>query len=462
MIEKDIEGIILSSLIHDEVYYANVIPYLKSEYFEELPERYIFTAIKNFGEKYKKPPTIESLFLDLEDTDNIQESTWSDIQELLEIYKTPSDVDSKWRMDESESWCKNRAFFIAFNKGVEILDSNDEKSKGEIPNLLSQALAVSFDNHIGIEYGRNPEEQWDYYNHPDSTLPFDLDIFNKVTKGGLRRKTLFMLMSSKTGGFKSGTMCHMAASYQSAGYNALYITCELAENEVIKRIDANLCDIPLDDLHKLPKATYVNRVKTIKKGTTGRCIVKEYATGTAHSGHFRYLLKELESKNNFKPDVVFIDYLNICASSRQGVAGNNSYTIIKSIAEEIRALSFEFDCAIVSATQSGRQGVKAGKNIDVDDISESYGLAATADVIFAIIDDEELSNENKLLYKQIKNRYGDINNMGVFGIGVEKAKMRLHDIETLNNNEHFVDEDKPAEMEWRKKTKIKNIDDWVM
>lgn len=469
MVEDGIEGLILSSLVHNEYFYTTVLPYVEEQYFEDLAEKHVFLAIIDFSAKYNKQPTLDSLFIDLEAKENIQAATWDDIQELLKRMDTTVNVEDDWLVDETEKWCKNRAFFNAFEKGVQLMDEEDGKKRNLIPEMIEKSLAVTFDSQIGIEYGSSPADQWEYYNSPEATMPTDLELFNRVTKGGFRRKTLFMFMSTKTGGFKSGTMCHFAASMQSLGKNVLYITMELAEKEIVKRIDANLCDIPLDDLKGLSKINYVNRVKAIKKGITGRLIVKEYPTGGGHAGHFRYMLKELKSKKNFKPDIICVDYLNICASSRYTAGANPKHIVVQGIAEELRQLAMEFDCTVISATQSGRQGVKAGLNIDVDDISESYGLAATADVIFAIFDDEELSKQNKLVYKQVKNRFGDINTYSKFPMGVTKAKMKLHDIDSFDGYESDMpepDTDKKEDLTWAKPEKLQNkkkeISDWII
>ncbi|MFK5882851.1 MAG: DnaB-like helicase C-terminal domain-containing protein [Candidatus Izemoplasma sp.] len=437
------------------------MPHIKPEYFEDAGDKEIFKAIDAFNKKYNKAPSVDSLFIDIEASPTMADDTWDVVQLTLNYMKEIPDVEPLWRFQQTEKWAKEQAVFIAFSTGVDIMQGDDKTRRSEIPDLMTEALNISFDNSIGIEYGRNPEEQYDFYHSVESIVETDIDILNKVLKGGFRKKTLSVLMSNKTGGFKSGTMCHISAAAQTMGYNVLYITLELAEREILRRTDANLINTPLDDIKKIPRATYVNRINQVKKNLTGRLFVQEYPPTSAHAGHFRFLLKELAAKQKFKPDLICIDYLNICASSRYDAGRHNSYTIIKGIAEELRSIAMEYDVAILTGTQSGRQGVKAGMKIDLDDVSESYGLPATADVMFAIIDDEECNNKNLLVFKQIKNRFGDIHVNPYLKIGVQKSKMMLHDVDNdWTDTEATKKPKKEDAITWNETTKLKT-DDFV-
>ncbi len=459
--ENRLDRLILQSLVHDEPYFTAMLPHLKVEYFEDPGDKEIFKAIHKFSSKYHKRPSIETILIDAEKSPSMTDKTWLDVQASLDQMREEPDVEPIWRLKESQSWVKDRAFFIAFYKGVELLDQGGEANRPQIPILLSNALNITFDNTIGIEYGRNPIEQWEYYHSPDNTIECDIEAFNTVLKGGFRKKSLTVLMSSKTGGFKSGTMCHLSTAFQSMGKNVLYITLELEDRMINKRLDANLLNVDLDDLDKMGQKTYVRQVEAIKKNTTGTIITKEYPQNSAHAGHFRYLLQELESQQAFKPDVICVDYLNICASSRYAFGKFQKHQVVQGIAEELRQLAFEFDCAVITGTQSGRQGVKAKMDLDVDDVSESYGISNTVDVMFGIIDDQELSNQNILVLKQIKNRFGDINQIPFFNVGVEKSKMRLYNVENKqienkqpHKSQNADSSDTGSEITWQKSTKL--------
>ena len=431
---QTIELTTLSNLVANEDYCRKVLPFLKSTYFDIKEQRIIFEEIHNFVDKYKKVPTKISLEIEVEQRKDLTETEHSKIVEIIKTLDS-TDVDIEWLLDTTEKFCKDKAIYNAIVEGISIIDGKDKnKSPDSIPSILTDALAVSFDNAVGHDYLLDSDTRFEYYHRIEERVPFDLDFFNKITNGGLPNKTLNIALAG-TGVGKSLFMCHMAASSLSQGKNVLYITLEMAEERIAERIDANLMNITMDDLHELPKKMFDDKIANITKKTSGTLIVKEYPTASAHSAHFRGLIKELAIKKSFKPDIIFIDYLNICASSRfKGVQNANSYTIVKSIAEELRGLAVECDVPIMSATQTTRSGF-ASTDVDLTDTSESFGLPATADFMFALISNEELDELNQIVVKQLKNRYNDPTINKRFVLGIDRAKMRLFDVDNTQQDD---------------------------
>ena len=423
-----IELTILRNLIFNEEYSRKVIPFIEPDYFEERKEKVIFEEITSFIVKYDSAITIEALNIEVE---NRTDLTDTELNEIREINRSLDDspVDFHWLTDTTEKWCRDRAIYLALMESIQLADGKDDKKgRDAIPSILSDALAVSFDNHIGHDYLLNYEERYEYYHKKEDKIEFDLEYFNKITKGGLPNKTLNIALAG-TGVGKSLFMCHHASSVLLQGRNVLYITMEMAEEKIAERIDANLLNIPIQDLTDLPKPMFDKKVTNLSKKTQGQLIIKEYPTASAHSGHFKTLLNELSLKKSFRPDIIFVDYLNICASSRyKANSGVNSYSYIKAIAEELRGLAVEANVPIVSATQTTRSGF-ASSDVDLTDTSESFGLPATADLMFALISTEELEELNQIMVKQLKNRYNDPTIFKRFIIGIDRSKMRLYDVE---------------------------------
>ena len=423
-----IETTILRNLVCEEEYSRKVIPFIEPDYFENKTERVIFQEISQFIVKYDAAITIEALNIEIENRTDLTET---EIKEARETTKTFDDapVDNQWLLESTEKWCRDRAIYLALMESIHIADGNDEKkNRDAIPTILSDALAVSFDNHIGHDYLQDYEERYESYHRKESRIQFDLEHFNKITKGGLPNKTLNIALAG-TGVGKSLFMCHHASSVLLDGKNVLYITLEMAEEKIAERIDANLLNVAIQDITDLPKPMFDKKVNSIAKKTQGTLIIKEYPTASAHSGHFKSLLNELALKKSFRPDIIFIDYLNICASSRYAKTANvNSYSYIKAIAEELRGLAVEANVPIVSATQTTRSGY-GSSDVDLTDTSESFGLPATADLMFALISTEELEGLNQIMVKQLKNRYNDPTIFKRFVVGVDRAKMRLYDCE---------------------------------
>ena len=423
-----IETTILRNLVFNEEYSRKVIPFIQPDYFEQRTEKVVFQEIVHFIVKYGSAITVEALQIELENRSDLTES---EIKEVREISQSLHDsaVDSQWLLDTTEKWCRDRAIYLALMESIHIADGNDEKkNRDAIPSILSDALAVSFDNNIGHDYLKNYEERYEFYHKKEEKIPFDLEYFNKVTKGGLPNKTLNIALAG-TGVGKSLFMCHVASSVLLQGRNVLYITMEMAEEKIAERIDANLLNVPIQDLADLPKKTFENKVNKLAAKTQGTLIIKEYPTASAHSGHFKALLNELALKKSFRPDIIFIDYLNICASSRyKSGMSVNSYSYIKAIAEELRGLAVEANVPIVSATQTTRSGY-GSSDVELTDTSESFGLPATADLMFALISTEELEQLGQLMVKQLKNRYNDPTIYKRFIVGIDRAKMRLYDCE---------------------------------
>ena len=427
--DQTIERTTLSELVGNEQYARKVLPFIKSEYFSDRTERIVFEEIQKFVEKYNALPTKSTLEIEIDTRRDLNENDISSILQTVKSLKADKEVNYEWLVETTEKWCKDRAVYNAIVEGISIIDGKD-KTRGadSIPSILTEALAVGFDNHVGHDYLEDSESRFDYYHTIEEKIPFDLEFFNRITKGGLPPKTLNIALAG-TGVGKSLFMCHVAANCLSQGKNVLYITLEMAEERIAERIDANLMNISMEDLHDLPKQMFESKINKIIKSTSGKLIVKEYPTASAHSGHFRGLIKELAIKKTFKPDIIFIDYLNICSSSRfKGNANVGSYFYIKSIAEELRGLAVETNVPIMSATQTTRSGF-SNSDVGLEDTSESFGLPATADLMFALISNEELDELNQIAVKQLKNRYNDPSVNKRFVIGIDRAKMKLYDID---------------------------------
>ena len=426
-----LEQTILKNLIYNEDYLRKVLPFIKSEYFSDRTERLIFDEISSFTHTYNNPPTIEALGLAVKERRNLtDEEVEKSETHLKEIESTKLEQSQiQWLVDKTEKFCQEKAIYNAVLGSISILDGKDKTNdKGAIPKILSDALAISFDTTVGHDYLENSDERYEFYHRKEERIPFDLEYFNKITNGGLPNKTLNIALAG-TGVGKSLFMCHVAAGAMSQGFNVLYITMEMAEEKIAERIDANLLNVTLDDLRDLPKELYDKKVNRIKEKTTGKLIIKEYPTASASATHFRTLLNELNLKKSFIPNIIFIDYLNICCSSRIKAGANiNSYTYVKSIAEELRGLAVEFGVPIVSATQTTRSGFTSS-DPGLEDTSESFGLPATADLMFALITSEELEELGQIMVKQLKNRYADPTHYKRFTIGVDRAKMKLYDLE---------------------------------
>ena len=423
-----IETTILRNLIYNEEFSRKVIPFIEPDYFEQRSEKVIFEEITKFIVKYGSAITIEALNIETDNRTDLTETEVKEVRDINNSFKnTPADY--QWLMDTTEKWCRDRAIYLALMESISLADGQDDaKGRDAIPSILSDALAVSFDNHIGHDYLEDYEERYDLYHKKEDKIKFDLEFFNKITKGGIPNKTLNIALAG-TGVGKSLFMCHVASSVLLQNKNVLYITLEMAEEKIAERIDANLLNVPIQDITELPKPMFDNKVISLSKKTQGTLIIKEYPTASAHSGHFKALLNELALKKSFKPDIIFIDYLNICASSRYRAGSNvNSYSYIKAIAEELRGLAVETNVPIVSATQTTRSGY-GSSDVDLTDTSESFGLPATADLMFALISTEDLEGLNQIMVKQLKNRYNDPTIYKRFVIGIDRAKMRLYDCE---------------------------------
>ena len=427
--ETRLEQTILKNLIQNESFTRKVIPFLRSEYFTDSSEQLVFKLASEYFDKYTKNPTAEALLINLDNITSVNEKVVQESKLLLDHLKKNTEESAfEWIVDETEQWCKDRAIYIAVMDSIEVLDKKSQRSTGEIPDLLKDALAVSFDSHIGHDVIEDYEDRFEFYNKEEEKIPFDLEYFNKITKGGLPNKTLNICLAG-TGVGKSMFMCHQASSCLMMGKNVLYLTMEMSEEKIAERIDANTLNIPIKEIPDLSKKQFETKIQRLKNKTTGKLIVKEYPTASAHVGHFRHLLQELDIKKDFRPDIIFIDYLNICASHRiKPGAGANSYTLVKSIAEELRGLAVEYDVPIVSATQTTRSGY-GSSDIGLEDTSESFGLPATADLMFALITSDELEELDQMVVKQLKNRYNDPTIFKRFVIGVDRSRMKFYDVE---------------------------------
>ena len=423
-----VEILILRNLLYNEEYLRKVIPFIKPDYFEDPHQRIVFEEVRNFVDQYNEQATKEVLCIEVEKRQDINDTSFQEITKIISYLEDVS-TDFAWLIDTTEKWCRDRAIYLALMESIALADGKDsEKDRGAIPSILSDALAVSFDNHIGHDYLSDYEERYESYHRKEDKIPFDLEYLNKITKGGIPNKTLNIALAG-TGVGKSLFMCHVAASALLGGKNVLYITLEMAEEKIAERIDANLLNVPIQEIGDLPKSMFADKVTKLAQKTQGTLIIKEYPTASAHSGHFRSLLNELALKKSFRPDIIFIDYLNICASSRYRQGGTvNSYSYIKSIAEELRGLAVEANVPIVSATQTTRSGY-GSSDVDLTDTSESFGLPATADLMLALISTDELEELGQIMVKQLKNRYNDLNVFKRFVVGIDRAKMRLYDCE---------------------------------
>ena len=431
---QSIERTTLSNLVTNEEYCRKVLPFIKPDYFDVKEERVVFEEITNFVEKYKRIPTKISLEIEVESRKDLTEDQHKKIVEIIQTLDS-TDVDMEWLVDTTEKFCKDKAIYNAIVDGISIIDGKDKKrSPDAIPSILTDALAVCFDNAVGHDYFDDSEERFEFYHKVEERIPFDLDFFNKINKGGLPQKTLNIALAG-TGVGKSLFMCHMAANCLNQGRNVLYITLEMAEERIAERIDANLMNVSMEDLQDLPKNMYQDKMERIASKTQGKLIIKEYPTASAHCNHFRALIQELAIKKSFKADIIFVDYLNICASSRfRGGSNVNSYTMIKAIAEELRGLAVENNLPIVSATQTTRSGY-VSTDIGLEDTSESFGLPATADFMFALISTEEMDELNQITVKQLKNRYNDPTVNRRFVLGIDRSKMKLYDVELSAQND---------------------------
>jgi len=450
-----IEYLILKNLIHDEEFLRKVIPFIKEEYFEDQSYKIIYEEISSFVNEYNEPPTKEVLIIEVEKRSDINEDQFKKVSQAIS-YLESEPVEKEWLLDTTEKWCRDRAIYLALLDSISIADGGDSKRTPDaIPSILSDALAVSFDNHVGHDYLQDYEERFELYNKKETRIPFDLEYFNKITKGGLPNKTLNIALAG-TGVGKSLFMCHVAAASLLENKNVLYITLEMAEEKIAERIDANLLNINIQEVSDLPKQMFETKVNNLAKKTQGNLIIKEYPTAAAHCGHFKGLLNELALKKSFRPDIIFIDYLNICASSRYSKMGNvNSYSYIKAIAEELRGLAVEFNVPIVSATQTTRSGF-GSSDVELTDTSESFGLPATADLMFALIKTDELEELGQILVKQLKNRYNDPTIFKRFVVGIDRAKMRLYDCEQMAQDDLL--ENKEEEYEYEESKPKKSFD----
>jgi len=423
-----VEILILRNLLYNEEYLRKVVPFIKADYFEDPHQKIVFEEVLNFVSEYNQPATKEVLCIEVEKRQDINDTTFQEITKLISYLEdVPTDFD--WLVDTTEKWCRDRAIYLALMESIALADGKDkEKDRDAIPSILSDALAVSFDTHIGHDYLLDYEQRYESYHKKEDKIEFDLEYFNKITKGGLPNKTLNIALAG-TGVGKSLFMCHVASGALLDGKNVLYITMEMAEEKIAERIDANLLNVPIQEITELPKVMFEDKVTKLAQRTQGQLIIKEYPTASAHSGHFKSLLNELALKKSFRPDIIFIDYLNICASSRyRGNSTVNSYSYIKAIAEELRGLAVEANVPIVSATQTTRSGY-GSSDVELTDTSESFGLPATADLMFALISTDDLEGLGQIMVKQLKNRYNDLSVFKRFVVGIDRAKMRLYDCE---------------------------------
>jgi len=450
---EKIELTILRNFLINEDYSRKVFPFIKFEYFDERNEKVIFEEIHSFISKYNKLPSKEILLIELDNRSDITGDEHSKITSIIRDF-TEDPVELQWLIDSTEKWCKDRAIYLALMESIQLADGNSEtKNKDAIPSILSEALSVCFDSHVGHDYLADYEERFESYHRTETKIPFDLEFFNKITKGGIPNKTLNIALAG-TGVGKSLFMCHFASSVLLQGKNVLYITLEMAEEKIAERIDSNLLNVSIKEIVDLPKQMFENKISKLASKTQGNLIIKEYPTASAHSGHFRSLLNELSLKKSFRPDIIFIDYLNICASSRyKSNLSVNSYSYIKAIAEELRGLAVEFNVPIVSATQTTRSGYR-NSDVELTDTSESFGLPATADLMFALISTEELEQLGQIMVKQLKNRYNDPTINKRFIVGIDRAKMRLYDCEQTAQHDILdsgFDDDDESESKFSKK-----------
>jgi len=451
-----VEILILRNLLFNEEYLRKVIPFIKADYFEDINQKIVFEEVLKFVTEYNQPATKEVLCIEVEKRSDINDTSFTEITKLIS-YLEEVPTDFEWLVDTTEKWCRDRAIYLALMESIALADGKDqEKDRDAIPSILSDALAVSFDAHVGHDYLLDYEARYETYHRKEDKIEFDLEFFNKITKGGLPNKTLNIALAG-TGVGKSLFMCHIAASSLLNGKNVLYITLEMAEEKIAERIDANLLNVPIQEITELPKVMFENKVTNLAEKTQGTLIIKEYPTASAHSGHFKALLNELALKKSFRPDIIFIDYLNICASSRyRGNSTVNSYSYIKAIAEELRGLAVEANVPIVSATQTTRSGY-GSSDVELTDTSESFGLPATADLMFALISTDDLEGLGQIMVKQLKNRYNDPTIHKRFVVGIDRAKMRLYDCEQ-SAQEDILDNGKEEEYTYEEQKPKKSFE----
>ena len=444
---------ILKNLLHSEEYARKVLPFVQSEYFDERSDKVIFEEISSFLQEYDKLATKEVLHIEIEKRTDLSEDEFKSSKELINALEVP-ESDPQWILDTTENWCKERAIYLALMDSIKIADGQDEKRKPDaIPSILSEALSVGFDQHVGHDYIADSKTRFEYYHKVENKIPFDLDYFNKITSGGLSDKTLNIALAG-TGVGKSLFMCHVASSVLLQGKNVLYITLEMAEEKIAERIDANLLNINIKDIQEIPRSTFTKKIDNLAAKTSGQLIIKEYPTASAHVGHFKSLLQELKLKKSFEPNIIFVDYLNICASSRyRGAVNVNSYSYVKAIAEELRGLAVEASVPICSATQTTRSGF-ASSDPNLTDTSESFGLPATADLMFALVSTEDLEGLNQIMVKQLKNRYNDPTFNKRFVVGIDRSKMRLYDCEQSAQDD-IVDDTEIVEYNKSEESKAK-------
>ena len=455
-----IETTILRNLLCNEQFYRKVVPFVKPDYFNETHEKVIYEEVWNFASNYELLPTKEVLTINIEGRKDLNDEVYQSAIKTIQSLSDDS-VEYNWLLDTTEKWCKDRAIYLALMESIKIADDSNKKvSKDAIPAILQEALSVSFDEHVGHDYVNNVEERYDFYHLKEDKIPFDLDKFNSITKGGLPNKTLNVALAG-TGVGKSLFMCHCAANCLQQGKNVLYITMEMAEEKIAERIDANLLNVNIKDIGTLPESIFTSRIQEIGRKTQGRLIIKEYPTASAHVGHFKSLLNELQLKKTFKPDIIFIDYLNICASARYKGAIVNSYTYVKAIAEELRGLAVEHNVPLVSATQTTRSGF-GNSDVDLTDTSESFGLPATADFMFALISTEDLEKDGHILVKQLKNRYNDPTFNKRFLIGVDRAKMKLYNVEVADSSMVVIAEEEYEYEEPKSQNKFSKFTEFIV
>ena len=424
---EKIEVLILKHLLHNEDYVRKILPYLREDYFQDYPQKIVFEEISTFFSSYNELPTKDAIEIEIGNRTDLTEDTYKKCVDLINSLDYEP-VEFKWILDTTEKWCRDRAIYLALMESIQIADGNDDKkSRDAIPSILQEALSVSFDTHIGHDYVEDVELRYDFYHKKDSKIPFDIDYLNKITDGGLSPKTLNLFVAPPGVG-KSLFLCHFSASTLLKGKNVLYLTLEMAEERIAERIDANLLNIAIQNIPKLSKEQFFSKTNELSKKTQGKLIIKEYPPGTANSNHLRVLLKELEMKKNFIPDAIVIDYLNLCSSSRYKTSTSNSYTYVKSIAEELRGLGVEYNVPTVSAVQFNRNG-SSTTDSSMEDVSDSYGIAFTADILLALISTEELEQMNQIMIKQLKNRYAPLDRHRKFVVGVDRSKMRVYDVD---------------------------------
>lgn len=452
-----VELLILKNLIYNDEYIRKILPYLKSDYFQDYSQKIVFEEIQDFFSSYNKLPTKEALEIEVENRTDLTENSFKDCISIISSLDYEP-VDFQWLSQVTEKWCKDRAIYLALMESINIADGGDsKKTRDAIPSILEEALSISFDTHIGHDYIEDAEERYDLYHKKEQKIPFDIDYLNRITDGGVSSKTLNMFVAAPGVG-KSLFLCHIASSILLQGKNVLYLTLEMSEERIAERIDANLLDVSVQDIRKLSKEQFFNKTNILKRKTQGKIIIKEYPPGTANANHFKALMKELELKKNFVPDAIVVDYLNLCASSRYKASTSNSYTYVKSIAEELRAVAVEYDLPLYSASQLNRNGISTTET-EMTDTSDSIGIAFTVDLLLSIISTDELAQMNQVIIKQLKNRYGSLDRYRKFSVGVDKSKMRVYNVEQAAQDSLIDTSGDPTEIvDLKSKFKTINFD----